>query len=92
MLNIICCPQDGQPLRMASLWEIERINLHINSGTLLNRSGQVIYQSLAAALIRKDGIVAYPVCDDIPLLLVEESIDICDLFAYSPNIFMSKSR
>lgn len=73
--------------------EIERINLCISSGTLRNHLGHAISQPIESALIRQDGAVAYPIRDDMPWLLVEESIAICDLFPYASSYpFMSHSR
>jgi len=76
LLQIVLCPKDGQPLREASTLELEALNLRICSGALLSHSGRIVRQPLKAALVRKDGLIAYPVYDNIPFLVAEEAIAI----------------
>ena len=54
---------------------IEKLNHMIEEGLLINRTVQKVTQKLAAGLIRKeDRKYLYPVRDDIPVLLIDESI------------------
>jgi len=55
LLDLLCCPETHQPLRLATAGELERL-------------GE------SAALVRDDGLAAYPIRDDIPLLVLEEQI------------------
>ncbi|QQY09186.1 MAG: hypothetical protein JMM76_00425 [Candidatus Xiphinematobacter sp.] len=77
LLQIVCCPKNGQSLREAGAMELEALNLcvcpRISGG---GHSGKTFRWPLGAALIREDGLVAYPVCNNIPLLVAEEAIAI----------------
>lgn len=75
LLNIIACPETRQELVLAEPELVEKINLLIEKGELLNRSKQKITQRIDAGLIQKDDRkYLYPVRDDIPILLIDESI------------------
>lgn len=74
LLDILVCPETKQPLRLADPALVQAANSLIGSGSLRNRSGQVITELISAILVRDDGLVAYAVRDDIPIMLIEESI------------------
>ena len=70
VLDLLCCPETQQPLRVATAGQLAQVN---TSGTL-NRAGTSVRLPIPAALVRDDGTVLYPVWDDIPCLLIEEGI------------------
>ena len=75
LLAVIACPETGQDLVLAEPEIIEKLNHMIEEGLLINRTGQKVTQKLDAGLIRKeDRKYLYPVRDDIPVLLIDESI------------------
>ncbi|MFI5324048.1 MAG: Trm112 family protein [Thermodesulfobacteriota bacterium] len=75
LLDIIVCPETRQSLVIAGPEIIERINRLIERGELLNRSKQKVSEKIDGGLIRKeDRKYLYPIRDDIPILLLEESI------------------
>jgi uncharacterized protein YbaR (Trm112 family) len=76
LLEILVCPESRQPVVLASADVIEAVNARIRAGTLRNRGGQPVQQELREALVREDGRVLYPVDDGIPVMLVEESIEL----------------
>jgi len=76
LLELIACPQTHQPLREASRELLERLNARIAKGEVKNQGGTALRAPLAEALVREDGRVAYPVLDGIPMLLVEEAIEL----------------
>jgi len=41
---------------------------------LKNRGGQTLSKQLDGALLRADGRIAYPIVDEIPVLLIDEGI------------------
>lgn len=58
---------------------LERVNHAVQAGVLRNRGGEVITTPLEGLLVRDDGLQAYPVRDDIPIMLIDESIDLAGL-------------
>lgn len=74
LLNILVCPETKQPLKRAPAEVVSELNSKISAGQLKNRSGSAVSERLDGALIREDGKVAYPVRNDIPVMLVEESL------------------
>ncbi len=74
LLEIVCCPKTHQDLRLADAQELSALNASIGQGSVKNVQGAQVKRSVEEALIRKDGQVAYPVRDGIPVLLVEEGM------------------
>lgn len=70
--ELIRCPETRQRLRLADAAELAGLNARVQAGALVNRAGKPRSEPLTAALLREDGALAYPVEDDIPVLLVEE--------------------
>ncbi len=75
LLDIIVCPDTRQPLRFADEALLGEINASVSRGELLNRGGTVVARALQAALVTEDGRRIYPVRDDIPIMLLDESIE-----------------
>ena len=73
-LSLLCCPDDRTPLKQADNELIARLNASIEAGDLKNRGGQTLSKQLDGALIRADGQIAYPIVDEIPVLLIDEGI------------------
>lgn len=76
LVEILVCPETKQPVRLANAAELAKLNARIQTGTVRNRGGTEVKQVLAEALIREDGRIAYPVDDGIPVMLIEESIEL----------------
>jgi len=76
LIEILVCPESLQVVRLARDEELERVNRGILTGHLKNRRGEVVTEPLQSALIREDGLLLYPVRDDIPVMLIDESIPI----------------
>ena len=74
LLDILVCPETKQSLRVAEAATLERLNTSIQAGSVTNRGGDVVSEPLDGGLIREDGTVLYPVRDDIPIMLIDESI------------------
>lgn len=72
LLELIRCPETHQPLRLADDAELAGLNARVTAGGLVNRAGQPRTTPFTAALLRADGALAYPIEDDIPVLLVDE--------------------
>lgn len=76
LLEILVCPESRQPVRLASEAELEAVNARIRAGEQRNRGGDKVASPLREALIREDGRILYPVDDGIPVMLVDESIEL----------------
>ena len=76
LLEILCCPETHQPLRVAEPVLLERLNHEIAQGTVKNRAGSAVKERLEDALLRADGQFIYPVRNQIPVLLVGEAISV----------------
>ena len=76
LLEILVCPETRQPLMVAPEDLIARLFQQIAEKMLRNRGGQAVAKPIREALVREDGHVLYVVDDGIPVMLVEESIEI----------------
>lgn len=74
LLELICCPETHQPLRLAGPEFLADLNRRVAQGGVKTRSGQPVTVSVEEALVREDGTVAYRVAQGIPVLLPEEGI------------------
>jgi uncharacterized protein YbaR (Trm112 family) len=78
LLKILVCPQSHQSLVPASPDILSRINSAITKGTLTNKKGAVVTEPIQEGLVTQDGSVIYPVREDIPVMLIDESISLPD--------------
>lgn len=76
LVEILVCPETRQPVAPASEAQIDALNEKIRAGTLRNRGGEKVESEIREALVREDGRVLYVVEDDIPVMLVDESIEL----------------
>jgi uncharacterized protein YbaR (Trm112 family) len=76
LLEILVCPETRQPVRPASADVLASLNAGIRAGRVRNRAGQTLSQPIAEALLREDAKVLYPVEDGIPVMLIDESIEL----------------
>jgi uncharacterized protein YbaR (Trm112 family) len=76
LLAYLVCPETHQDIAEADAAELGRLNQAIRDGKLRTVAGQPVQEAIDGALIRADGLVAYPVRDEIPVLLVAEGLDL----------------
>ena len=76
LLDILVCPETKQPVVLADAALLARVNERVRSGALQNRGGDAVGAELQAGLVREDGKILYPIEDDIPVMLIEESIEL----------------
>ena len=79
LLKILVCPENKTPVTEADTGLVERINAAIAQKRLTNRKGDAIDEGIEGALVREDGAFAYPVRDDIPIMLIDEAIPLAQL-------------
>ncbi len=76
LIEILVCPETKQPVHLANAEELASINTRVAGGDMRNRGGNKPERAFDEALIREDGQIAYPVEDGIPVMLIEESIEL----------------
>ena len=74
LLKILCCPETRQPLASADAATVARLNERIAARSLKNRGGKAVTEPCEGGLVRQDGQVLYPIRQDIPILLIAESV------------------
>ncbi|MEJ2538410.1 MAG: hypothetical protein P8188_00275 [Gemmatimonadota bacterium] len=79
LIELLVCPDTKQSLRVADDDLLARLNAAMADGRVRNRGGSSVSTPLSAALVRQDGRLLYPVRDDIPIMLLDESIDLSEL-------------
>jgi len=76
LLEILVCPETKQPLRAADEAVLSELNRAVAAGTLRNRGGNQVTAPLGEGLLRDDGRLLYPVRDGIPIMLLDEAIEV----------------
>ena len=76
LLEIICCPETYQSLKLADPELVTELNQRVQKGVLLSRSGEDVKEKIDEGLVREDGKILYPVRQNIPTLLIEQGIEL----------------
>jgi uncharacterized protein YbaR (Trm112 family) len=76
LLEILVCPETKQPVAPASEELLRKLAADIEAGRLRNRGGETLTRPIREGLVREDGRILYPVEDGIPVMLIEESIEL----------------
>jgi uncharacterized protein YbaR (Trm112 family) len=76
LLDILCCPESKQPVSLLSARQIEALNRALGGAGLKQLDGGPAPGSLRAGLITADGQRVYRIDDDIPVMLVDQAIDV----------------
>ncbi len=76
LLEILVCPETHQPVRPAGDELLSRLNEAIRSGGVTNRGGNAVGDPVEEGLVREDNKVLYPVREDIPIMLIDEAIEL----------------
>lgn len=77
LLSILACPETKKNLVMASAQTVEAVNTAIEQGKIFNKLKQKVEEPVDGGLFREgDAGFMYPVRKGIPILLVEELMDV----------------
>lgn len=71
---ILVCPESHTPLHPADPRLLARLNAAIAAGKVKNRAGRPVDEPVREGLVRAAGDLLYPICDGIPVMLVDEAI------------------
>lgn len=74
LLAILCCPETKQPVSLADLSLVKKLNEAIGRGGLKNRGKKPVLEQLDGGLVRADQKILYPIRENIPVMLIEEGI------------------
>ncbi len=73
LLEILACPENKTPVRLAEPDEVDALNTRIRAGGVTSRGGEPA-EEIEGGLIREDGQFLYAIRDDIPIMLIDEAI------------------
>ena len=76
LLEILVCPETHQRVRPAEPELLDRLNEAIGSGGVTNRGGSAVAEPIEEGLVREDAKILYPVREDIPIMLIDEAIEL----------------
>jgi uncharacterized protein YbaR (Trm112 family) len=76
LLEILVCPETKQSIAPASEELLRKLAQDIEAGKVRNRGGEKVTKPITEGLVREDGKILYPVDDGIPVMLIEESIEL----------------
>lgn len=79
LLDILVCPENRTPVSMADAGVLDRLNAAIESGAVENLGGDAVTEPVTEALVREDGRILYAIREGIPVMLIDESIDLSKL-------------
>jgi len=76
LLKILVCPETKEPIHVAETDVLDALNRAIERGTVTTRGGETVKDPVDAGLVRDDGLILYPVREGIPIMLIDESIEL----------------
>jgi uncharacterized protein YbaR (Trm112 family) len=74
LLDILVCPETKQPVRAAGESLLRALNDAIEAGGVTDRGGNAVESKIEGGLVREDGLLLYPIRDEIPIMLIDEAI------------------
>lgn len=79
LLDIVVCPATHMPLRKLPESLLAQLNERIAAGTLRHVDDSPVTENLEQALVTEDDRLAYPVRDDMPVLIAEQGIVVAQI-------------
>jgi len=79
LLDILVCPENRTPVSMADAAVLDRLNTAIEGGAVENLGGEAVNEPVTEGLVREDGRILYAIREGIPVMLIDESIDLSKL-------------
>jgi uncharacterized protein YbaR (Trm112 family) len=79
LVAVLRCPKTGQRLEVAENTLVQRVNAAIQKGQLRDHQEQRIGEAIGGGLVTSDGMRLYPIRNQIPTMIVDESIPLQQL-------------
>jgi uncharacterized protein YbaR (Trm112 family) len=79
LLDILCCPETKQDISVLGQDKLALLNQKILQGEIFNHNGEKVTDILEDALVRADGEFVFPIRNQIPVMLMGESISMKQL-------------
>lgn len=79
LIQHLRCLESGSELELLDQRDLQNLNAAIEAGEIFNRLGQRIEHTLDEGLVNKDRSVVYAVYNQIPQLILDESISLDQL-------------
>jgi uncharacterized protein len=76
LLEILVCPDTKDPVHLAEEDLLVKVNRAVAEGRLETRGGEKVGEPLEGGLVRDDGKILYPIREGIPIMLVDEAIEL----------------
>lgn len=76
LLDILCCPESKQPVSLLGARQLDALNRALAAGGLKRLDDSSVETPLEAGLITADGQRVYRIDDGIPVMLVDQAIDV----------------
>lgn len=91
LLDVLVCPENLTPVRLARQSEIDGVNRRISAGSQRRWDGAPATTSVEALLIRQDNKIGYEVRNGIPVMLIDQAL-VLDAAVGRPDPKRSRSR
>ena len=79
LLSILCCPKTKVPVQPMTDAQLGQLNSEIHSGGVQAVGGESVAQPFGEGLITEDGATAYRIDDGIPIMLIDEGINVSQI-------------
>ena len=76
LVELVRCPQERRPLQLAGGDLLSRLNEAIRAGQVTNVAGVRVETPLDGGLVRDDGVLLYPIFNEISVLMSDEAIQL----------------
>ncbi|MBN1423292.1 laccase domain-containing protein [Candidatus Fermentibacteria bacterium] len=76
LVSILACPETKEPVELAPHDLVTTLNEMIRAGAVKNRGGEPVAEPVDGGLIREDRRFLYPIREDIPIMLIDEAIEL----------------
>jgi len=86
LLEILCCPETKEDVFLANDELINKINALITEKKVNERSGEIVKEKIDGGLLRADKKYLYPIREDIPIMLIENAIDLAGIIDINADI------